>query len=166
VLLHLAKCVYFVFAYETCPVGECQYYSATSNVKSWLVASEEPDFSERRRTVTALTSNSRPIQHLDLSILRKGVTRLSSLIRRWNCTARVFRSDSPGKAAQWLARSIRESWGVLWLVIRLLSVRADVSSSVIKAFFLVLSPPHLSACRSSPRHYQYFSYSASEDCHF
>jgi hypothetical protein len=23
-------------------------------------------------------------------------------------TARVFRSDSPGKAAQWLARSIRE----------------------------------------------------------
>jgi hypothetical protein len=24
-------------------------------------------------------------------------------------TARVFRSDSPGKAAQWLARSIRES---------------------------------------------------------
>jgi hypothetical protein len=25
------------------------------------------------------------------------------------CTARVFRSDSPGEAAQWLARSIRES---------------------------------------------------------
>jgi hypothetical protein len=25
------------------------------------------------------------------------------------CTGRVFRSDSPGKAAQWLARSIRES---------------------------------------------------------
>jgi hypothetical protein len=43
-------------------------------------------------------------------------------------TARVFRSDSRGKAAQWLATSIRESWGVLWLVIRLLSVRADVSS--------------------------------------
>jgi hypothetical protein len=41
---------------------------------------------------------------------------------------------SPGKAAQWLARSIRESRGVLWLVIRLLSVRADVSSSVIKAW--------------------------------
>jgi hypothetical protein len=53
------------------------------------------------------------------------------------CTARVFRSDSPGKVAQCLARSIREIWGVLWLVIRLLSVRADVSSSVIKAFFLV-----------------------------
>jgi hypothetical protein len=29
------------------------------------------------------------------------------------CTDRVFRSDSPGKAAQWLARSIRESRGVL-----------------------------------------------------
>jgi hypothetical protein len=26
-----------------------------------------------------------------------------------SCTARVFRSDSPGEAAQWLARSIRES---------------------------------------------------------
>jgi hypothetical protein len=25
------------------------------------------------------------------------------------CTARVFRSDSPGEAAQWLARSIRVS---------------------------------------------------------
>jgi hypothetical protein len=25
------------------------------------------------------------------------------------CTARVFRSDSPGEVAQWLARSIRES---------------------------------------------------------
>jgi hypothetical protein len=25
------------------------------------------------------------------------------------CTARVFRSDSPGKAAQWFARSIPES---------------------------------------------------------
>jgi hypothetical protein len=25
------------------------------------------------------------------------------------CTARVFRSDSPGKVAQWLARSIPES---------------------------------------------------------
>jgi hypothetical protein len=37
------------------------------------------------------------------------------------CTARVFRRDSPGKAAQWLARSIRESWWVLWSVIRLLS---------------------------------------------
>jgi hypothetical protein len=47
-------------------------------------------------------------------------------------TARVFRRDSPEKAAQWLARSIRESWGVLWLVIRLLSVRSDVSSSVIR----------------------------------
>jgi hypothetical protein len=56
--------------------------------------------------------------------------------------ARIFGSDSPGKVAQWLARSVRESWGELWLVIRLLSVRADVSSSVIEAFFLVLhSPP-------------------------
>jgi hypothetical protein len=126
------------------------------------------------------------------------------------CTARAFRTDSPGKSAQWLTRSIRESWGVLWLVIHLLSVQADVSSSVpgyldvtvqenlrsgwpgpfvkvkgvlwlvicllslrayvsssvIKAFFLVLhSPPHLSACWSSPHHYPYFSYSASEDCH-
>jgi hypothetical protein len=27
------------------------------------------------------------------------------------CTAQVFRRDSPGKAAQWLGRSIRESWG-------------------------------------------------------
>jgi hypothetical protein len=27
------------------------------------------------------------------------------------------------------------------------------------------SPPHLSACWSSPHHYPYFSYSASEDCH-
>jgi hypothetical protein len=49
-------------------------------------------------------------------------------------TARVFRRDSLGKAAQWLARSIRESWGVLWLVICLLSERADVSNSVIKAW--------------------------------
>jgi hypothetical protein len=49
------------------------------------------------------------------------------------CIARVFSRDSPGKSAQWFARSIRESWGVLWLVIRLLSERADVSSSVIKA---------------------------------
>jgi hypothetical protein len=47
------------------------------------------------------------------------------------CTARVFRRDNPEKTAQWLARSIRESLGVLWLVIRLLSVRADVSSSVL-----------------------------------
>jgi hypothetical protein len=29
----------------------------------------------------------------------------------FTCTARVFSRDSPGKAAQWLARSIRESWG-------------------------------------------------------
>jgi hypothetical protein len=43
-------------------------------------------------------------------------------------TAPVFRCDSRGKAAQLLARSIRES---------LFSVRADVSSTVIKAFFLV-----------------------------
>jgi hypothetical protein len=62
------------------------------------------------------------------------------------CTSQVFRSDSPGKAVQWLARSIRESWGVLWLVIRLLSVRSDVSSSVIKAFFpsTLVSMPELS----------------------
>jgi hypothetical protein len=80
-------------------------------------------------------------------------------------TARVFRSDSQRQTAQWLAMSIRESWRVLWLVIRLLSVRADVWNSVIKTFFLVLhSPPHLSACWSSPHHYQYF-YSSSEDCH-
>jgi hypothetical protein len=45
-------------------------------------------------------------------------------------TARVFSCDSPEKAAQWMGRSIRESWGVLWLVIRLFSVQADVSSSV------------------------------------
>jgi hypothetical protein len=52
---------------------------------------------------------------------------------RWNfrkCTARVFSRDSPGKVAQWTGRPIRESWRVLWLVIRLLSVWADVSSSV------------------------------------
>jgi hypothetical protein len=50
-----------------------------------------------------------------------------------NCkqgTARVFSRDSPWKVAQWTGRPIRASWGVLWLVIRLLSVRADVSSSV------------------------------------
>jgi hypothetical protein len=47
-------------------------------------------------------------------------------------TVQVFRHDSAGKAAQWMGRSIRESWGVLWLVIRLLSVQADVSSSVTK----------------------------------
>jgi hypothetical protein len=29
------------------------------------------------------------------------------------CAARVFRRDSPGKGAQWLARSIRESQGAL-----------------------------------------------------
>jgi hypothetical protein len=83
------------------------------------------------------------------------------------CTARVFRRDSPGKAAQWLARSIRESWGVLWLVIRLLWERADVSSSVMKALRtpVLLSLSHLSACWSSPHHYPHFSYSASEDCH-
>jgi hypothetical protein len=45
-------------------------------------------------------------------------------------TARVFSRDSPWIVAQWTGRPIRESWGVLWLVIRLLSVRADVSSSV------------------------------------
>jgi hypothetical protein len=45
-------------------------------------------------------------------------------------TARVFSRDSPGKVAQWTGRPIRESWGVLWLVIRSLSVRTDVSSSV------------------------------------
>jgi hypothetical protein len=61
-------------------------------------------------------------------------TRLCSVSTYEGVTARVFRSDSPGKAAQWLARSVHESWGVLWLVIRLLSVRADVSSSVIKAW--------------------------------
>jgi hypothetical protein len=52
-------------------------------------------------------------------------------------TVLVLRADSLGKAAQWFAESIRESWGVLWLIIRLISVRADVSNSVIKAFFLV-----------------------------
>jgi hypothetical protein len=46
------------------------------------------------------------------------------------CTARVFSRDSPGKVAQWTGRTIREIWGVLWLVIRLLSVRVDVPSSV------------------------------------
>jgi hypothetical protein len=51
-----------------------------------------------------------------------------------NITARVFRSDSSGKAAQWLARSILESREVLRLVIRLLSVRADVWNSVIKTW--------------------------------
>jgi hypothetical protein len=45
-------------------------------------------------------------------------------------TARVFSRNSPWKVAQWTGRPIRESWGVLWLVIHLLSVRADVSSSV------------------------------------
>jgi hypothetical protein len=46
------------------------------------------------------------------------------------CTARVFSRDSPWKVAQWTGRPIRESWAVLWLAIRLLSVRAYVSSSV------------------------------------
>jgi hypothetical protein len=50
--------------------------------------------------------------------------------RKISGTARVFSRDSPWKVAQWTGRPIRESWGVLWLVIRLLSVRADVSSSV------------------------------------
>jgi hypothetical protein len=45
-------------------------------------------------------------------------------------TAQVFSRDCPWKVAQWTGRRIRESWGVLWLVIHLLSVRADVSSSV------------------------------------
>jgi hypothetical protein len=82
-------------------------------------------------------------------------------------TARVFRRDSPGRDEQWLARSIRESWGVLWLVIRLLSERTDVSTSVIKALRtpVLHSPPRLSACWSSTHHYPYFSYSASEHCH-
>jgi hypothetical protein len=41
----------------------------------------------------------------------------------------------------------------------------QTSQVVIKAFFLVLhSPPHLSACWSSPRHYPYFSCSTSEVC--
>jgi hypothetical protein len=81
------------------------------------------------------------------------------------CTIWVFGRDSPGKAAQWLTRSIRESWGVLWLVIRLLSGRADVSSLVIKALRtpVLHSPPHWSACWCSPYHYPYFSYAASED---
>jgi hypothetical protein len=54
--------------------------------------------------------------------------RRSWYIAAWISTAWVLGSDSPGKVAQWLARSIRESCGGLWLVIRLLSVRADVSS--------------------------------------
>jgi hypothetical protein len=102
----------------------------------------------------------------------KGIEGLQLKCRSWwrsrmeTCIARVFRSDSPGKVAQWLARSIRESWGVLWLVIRLLSVQADVPSSVIKSFFLLLhSTLHLPACWISPHHYPYFSYSASEECH-
>jgi hypothetical protein len=41
--------------------------------------------------------------------------------RRLKFSSRVFRSDSPREAAQWLSRSSRESWGLLWLVIRLLS---------------------------------------------
>jgi hypothetical protein len=48
----------------------------------------------------------------------------------------VLRADSPEKAAQWFAESIPESRGVLWLVIRFLSGPADISSSVITAFFL------------------------------
>jgi hypothetical protein len=50
------------------------------------------------------------------------------------CIVVVLRADSPGKAAQWFAESIPESWGVLWLVIHLLWVWVDVSSSVIKAW--------------------------------
>jgi hypothetical protein len=76
--------------------------------------------------------------------------------RAWPTNARivvVLIADSPGKAAQWFGESIPESWGVLWLVIRLLSMRAEIS-------------PSLSACRISPHHYPYFSYSASEDCRF
>jgi hypothetical protein len=45
-------------------------------------------------------------------------------------TARVFSRDRPLKVAHLTGRPIRDSWWVLWLVIRLLSVRADVSSSV------------------------------------
>jgi hypothetical protein len=57
---------------------------------------------------------------------------VAALTRRQVSIAQVFRRDSPGKAAQWMGRFIRESLGVLWLVIRLLSVQADVSSSVTK----------------------------------
>jgi hypothetical protein len=62
------------------------------------------------------------------------------------CTVRILRSDSSRKAAQWLATSILESWGVLWLVIHLLSVRAHVSSSVIKAWERLCCIP-LHACQ-------------------
>jgi hypothetical protein len=55
--------------------------------------------------------------------------------KEYGCTVVVLRGDSPGKAAQWMGRSIRENWEVLWLVIRLHSARADVSRS----FFLVQS---------------------------
>jgi hypothetical protein len=53
-----------------------------------------------------------------------------NIIQLYICTARVFSRESPWKVAQWTGRPIRESWGMLWLVIRLLSVRAGVSSSV------------------------------------
>jgi hypothetical protein len=115
-----------------------------------------------RPTVTQSGPCSRPItsqkilQHResnpDLWICSQELWPLDHRGGRSDCTARVFRRDSPGKAAQRLARSIRESWGVLWLVIRLLSERADVPTSVIKALRtpVLHSSPHLSAGWSSP----------------
>jgi hypothetical protein len=56
--------------------------------------------STRSRIITFLESRARPV------------------FRDYNLTARVCRSGNPGNVAQWLSRSIRESWGVLWLIIR------------------------------------------------
>jgi hypothetical protein len=54
-------------------------------------------------TIVSMLELSPPLPALLLLRVR-GLSRLN--------TARVFRSDSRGKTAQWLARSIRESWGV------------------------------------------------------
>lgn len=50
VWLNLANFICLLFTSEMCQVGRYQYYSVTSNVMACPVESEEPDFSETRRT--------------------------------------------------------------------------------------------------------------------
>jgi hypothetical protein len=64
---------------------------------------------QRDESLLSYSRLSRPVPLLFLpSSYSVALTRLIGPRSR-TTTTRIFRSDSPGKAAQWLSRSIRES---------------------------------------------------------
>jgi hypothetical protein len=95
-----------------------------------LFLSSESKISQARNQIKQVASRAACPPTLKMAAICSSETSLDFQ----RTIARVFSRDRLGKVAQWKGRSIRESWGVLWLVIRLLSVRADVSSSVRSIF--------------------------------